>query len=449
MRSRQQPTDQAVLMVLTPIVPGDEAALRVVLADIATHLPPHAPAPDEGPIPFARLTTVHFARWVVFETMLDADGTPIPAELALGTAYDGPLDRHLRELVTVGRAGVDAIYAHCQGYPPPAERTEDAIVAYLLAHATRPAAAYVGARWRTVDQVRRETELRLALETELDRLVALPGPHAGDELYVALLDFVRGSEQFSWATDPPAAPSWGWWIRHWAGFVLRMLALVALLPILLPIVVVLFVLLRMRERDEGTPEHAVRPGTIVYADTSVELGHLQSLTGQEDFEVQNQMSLVSVVKPGSLRLLVLRLVLAYARFRVEYLEKQGLLGGVPSIHFAHWNIVDGGRRLVFFSNYDGTWESYLGDFIDHVAHALTGIWSNTIGFPMARWLVLDGAQNEQQFKAWTRSQQVPTDVWYAAYPNLSLLNVNNNTAIRAGFSVQPHGTRLDAWLRRF
>jgi hypothetical protein len=451
MGTRQQPTDQAVLMVAVPILPGREKALRDVLAEIKTHLPtPEIPEPSGGPIPFRQLTTVHFARWVVFETMLDADGTPIPAQLAMGTAYDGPLDRHLRELVTVGRAGIDAMYGHCVGYPPEAERTDARIIAYLLAHQSRPAAAYVGARWRTRDQIRRESELRLALEAQLDELVEAPGPLDPDEVYSSLRGFVRESEQFAWAMEPPCFPGLAWTIGHWAGFVLRIAAVVVLLPVIVPVALVVVAMIRIQELREGTGRHAPSGDGTIYANTFVDLNHLATLTNLEDQdgEVQNQMTLVSVLKPGRLRLLVLRFVLAYARFRVEYIEKQGLLGGVPSIHFAHWNIIDQGRRLVFFSNYDGTWESYLGDFIDHVARALTGIWSNTLGFPPARFLLFDGAQNEQQFKAWTRTQQIPTDVWYTAYPALSLLNVNNSTAIRAGLSVEPHGKQRDAWLRR-
>ena len=161
------------------------------------------------------------------------------------------------------------------------------------------------------------------------------------------------------------------------------------------------------------------------------------------------MTLVSIVKPGRLRRLVLLVVVLYARFRTAYIDTRGTLVGIPSIHFAHWNLIDGGRRLLFLSNYDGTWESYLGEFVDRAAGGLTAVWSNTLGFPPSRFLALDGARDEQRFKAWVRSQQVPTDVWYAAYPRLSVLNVNNNTALRAGLSADLPPPDLDAWLQRW
>jgi hypothetical protein len=35
-----------------------------------------------------------------------------------------------------------------------------------------------------------------------------------------------------------------------------------------------------------------------------------------------------------------------------------------TIHFAHWAFVSNGSRLMFFSNFDHNWESYLDDFIE-------------------------------------------------------------------------------------
>ena len=40
------------------------------------------------------------------------------------------------------------------------------------------------------------------------------------------------------------------------------------------------------------------------------------------------------------------------------------------------------------SNFDGTWERYLEDFIELAYPGLNGIWSNTVGFPKTRDLFL-------------------------------------------------------------
>ncbi len=87
------------------------------------------------------------------------------------------------------------------------------------------------------------------------------------------------------------------------------------------------------------------------------------------------------LRPGPLRALSTRVVLAAIDFLAHEIFTRGSLGNISSIHFARWVLIDEGRRLLFFSNYDGSWEKHLGDFIDKAAVGLTSVWSNTEGFP--------------------------------------------------------------------
>jgi hypothetical protein len=129
---------------------------------------------------------------------------------------------------------------------------------------------------------------------------------------------------------------------------------------------------------------------------------------------------------------------------------RGSLGGISSIHFARWVLIDEGRRLLFFSNYDGSWESYLGDFIDKAALGLTSIWSNTEEFPKTKFLLFKGARDEERFKAWTRAHQIPTQLWYSAYPDLTVQNILASRKICAELRRGLKKDReIDRWLRRF
>lgn len=102
---------------------------------------------------------------------------------------------------------------------------------------------------------------------------------------------------------------------------------------------------------------------------------------------------------------------------------------------------------MFFSNYDGSWESYLGDFIDKAAAGLTAVWSNTLGFPRASYLVGQGATDEERFKSWTRAHQVPTQLWYSAYPELTMFNIQHNARLCAGLATRPATPdAMRAWL---
>ncbi|MEZ5800576.1 MAG: hypothetical protein R3D29_09045 [Nitratireductor sp.] len=56
------------------------------------------------------------------------------------------------------------------------------------------------------------------------------------------------------------------------------------------------------------------------------------------------------------------------------------------------------RKLIFQTNYDGSWESYLEDFITLVHGGQTMAWNNGVGFPRTNWFFLDGARDGDRFK---------------------------------------------------
>jgi Dyp-type peroxidase family len=175
--------------------------------------------------------------------------------------------------------------------------------------------------------------------------------------------------------------------------------------------------------------------------------HVAELAKQEDLQSQNHLASITIVKPGRFRQTMLRIVLWAANLLARTSTK-GKLKGIPTIHFAHWSLLDGGTRLLFLSNYDGGWSSYLDDFVDLASHGLTAIWSNTVGFPRTRFLLFGGAQDREAFKAFARSQQTRTAVWYSAYPNLTVPQTDSNSAVRLGLVTRPRGDDLTAWLRR-
>jgi hypothetical protein len=105
--------------------------------------------------------------------------------------------------------------------------------------------------------------------------------------------------------------------------------------------------------------------------------------------------------------------------------------------------------MLFFSNFDGSWQQYLGDFIDKSGWGLTGIWSNTMKFPRTRFLLTGGAYDEEHFLAWSRYYQIPTAVWYCAYPHLSIKNVINNSYIRNELFQDLNEQEARKFLQRF
>ena len=95
--------------------------------------------------------------------------------------------------------------------------------------------------------------------------------------------------------------------------------------------------------------------------------------------------------------------------------------------------IDQYRRGFFCSNYDGSHEAYMDDFINKVGFGLNLAFSGAVAYPTTDWLVAKGAWLEQEFKRYQRHHQIPTDVWYKAYPGLTARDLSRNSRIRNGF----------------
>ena len=154
------------------------------------------------------------------------------------------------------------------------------------------------------------------------------------------------------------------------------------------------------------------------------------LEAYEDLFNQNQFTQVLVMKPGKVRLITVQALMLFARTLIKNFFVKGKLMGIPTIHFARWVLIDNNKHMMFFSNFDGSWNQYLCDFIDKSGWGLTGIFSNTVNFPKTRFLFTGGAYDEEHFLAWSRGTQILTQVWYSAYHHLSIKNIVNNTLIR-------------------
>lgn len=136
---------------------------------------------------------------------------------------------------------------------------------------------------------------------------------------------------------------------------------------------------------------------------------------------------------------------------------EGKLGGVGSIHYAHWHLVDRGRRLLFCSNFDGDFGGYLDEFILGPGPLLNAIWRWTclgqrqgldLGgrhfdaeptraspYPKTRLLLFSGCRREQQFKAYARESMLPFQYHFAAY-DYPLGDILRSTLLRDALTAQ-------------
>ena len=283
---------------------------------------------------------------------------------------------------------------------------------------------------RTRRQIREEAELRDSLEDFLDGADGLRGRDPA-EIQRAVREHVEADRSLSRALSPPAGLDLGFRLRELGHLLGVALLVIVLLPLLLLSAPVFLVLLRRHERRDRAP-HVKAPVEVV-----------QELAALEDHVVHNPFTALGFVKPGLFRRLTLTGVLYAINYVTRHVFNHGNLAGVKTIHFARWVFLDGKRRVIFASNYDGSLESYMDDFIDKIAWGLNIVFSNGYGYPNARFLIADGCRDELAFKDYLRLHQVPTRVWFSAYEQLSCANIANNARIRAGL----RGEATEKWVQ--
>lgn len=164
---------------------------------------------------------------------------------------------------------------------------------------------------------------------------------------------------------------------------------------------------------------------------------------------QNHFMAVTQLKPGWFRKCTLAAALWGIKQLVTFCYRPGFVLNMGTIHYAKWFRLPGTDKLVFQSNYDGSWESYLEDFVMKAHAGQTAVWSNGEGFPETRYLIYGGARDGDRFKRWVRRQQVASSFWYSRYPALTTDQIRNNALIFEGIAFAQTDSAARAWLDCF
>lgn len=186
-------------------------------------------------------------------------------------------------------------------------------------------------------------------------------------------------------------------------------------------------------------------------DRIVSLADLEAIAAREDAPGYEQNHIIALMplKPGLTRKLTFAFSFWWIKQAVTFWFRPGFVATMGTIHKARWFRVPGTRQFVFHSNYDGSWESYLEDFITRVAEGQTSAWSHGIGFPPTRFLVFDGARDGDRFKRWVRRQQRPSHCWYSRFPTLTAMQIRRNALIEDGLARAASDTDARRWLANF
>jgi hypothetical protein len=412
------------LTVIAEIDKGKRAWLDRHLAAIAKH-PKTNPIFRPGELP-----DTHFTRFVIID---DPDLAPL---LVWESNHDG---RHVDYLAAVAREvpSIDLVLGCCKDYP--SEGTSDATwIDWMLAHSYRSQAFYCAYRGMPRAQVANDRGVHDAIREVVDRDRETLGKLPLHEIQRRIADHVRTTRP-----ELDIEPQCEDRLRWLAAKILAGLTVLLLLPFAAIAFVPWLRTLRRKEHNDIS---------VVYHRPVHDDAHNQRV---EDVFRQNQLTHVVDIKRGWFRLFTLWATLTVVDALASVIFVHGDLGGITSIHFARWVIVRDTRkhkrkrhRLVFFSNYDGSWDSYLGEFVDRASRGLTAVWSNTVGFPRTKDLLDEGARDEEAFKQWTRDHQIPTQVWWSGVPDSTVQNVRDDIWIRRRLDRRLSSEELPVWLSK-
>jgi hypothetical protein len=416
---------QSALTIAAPIAAGHAADLQALLEREGQQ--PSANAL----VSFGSFGNVHFARFFILPEATDPSGTRYESQLIFLADVDGSAEAFLFQLVGAAGDGLHTIFQHCADYPGRA-----GLLDFLRERQQSAAAAYVNTVGRTVVQVNQEAQLHDAIAQFADSHADELNGQPPRRVRAAIQEFVECEPSLAWARQPAASADLPYILSETVQVALVTTAGVVLFPWVLLAAPAYLAVLRWHETHD------------VARDVIPDDALIQKLAAQEDHGVQNPFTSAGFLKPGVFRRLTGSVILWGTNFVARHLFNHADLIGVKTIHFARWVFLDNKRRLFFASNYDGSLENYMDDFIDKIAWALNIVFSNGVDYPETRFLVLDGAQNEQVFKRFNLTHQLVTPLWYAAYQGMTALNIDNNARIRAGLYGAMDDAAARAWLRR-
>jgi deferrochelatase/peroxidase EfeB len=461
----------AFVTVVAAIPAGRIAAARALIESASVTEPLTAALTD--------MQTIHFASLNVFEA---SDG--VHGHLVLEFSGDGASDDLLEKLDQRVSPKVDPVFADA------IDRGSQPLLAYWKSHVVtasqswfgNPGVNFTGTPGFSVKRIQRERDLAAHVTR------SLPPPQADASALNTLESVrraIRNEPEWEWALEAepiaqggtlatlpltltailpyagrlalPFTRTFLWplavppvltfilalWLHGWssdgAWFAVCWAVTVAIATLVVAGIGALaaYVLFRRREDLEVPIDRAPAPGAVA------------AIMDRENRAAQNLLAAVSTMKTGRLRRFTVTFAFWLIAQFVGRFYRPGFLGSIGSIHFARWIMVPRTGDLLFLSNYGGSWESYLEDFITKAHTGLTGVWSNTVGFPKATNLFLGGATDGDRFKRWARRQQVPTAFWYSAYRDLTTTNIRTNAAIRQGLAVAMTEDEAQSWLSLF
>ncbi len=390
---------QNALTVIAPLKPGKVEKLRQILQEAEQQLKAnfrhHSPS-------------THFSRWVIIEDPDDRNG--IQPHLVFTSNYDGSFDLYMRELVKVAKANpkIEEIWGMCRDYPPGASHSIEQYQRFLQRYShgnKKPEVFYAAYRNRTVSIIRNSDETQKKIEN-----LSANGKHGYSTIGAI-------SDQLFFQPSLSKASFWNEIKKN------SLKKLLGSMDSLLENIRIVEFLIGIRSQYRELRQAVMMRDKLMF-----DSKRYKALRHKEDSGCQNELTTLVAIKANCLSKLLLKIVLWYGDIRAQ--SADGSISNIDTIHFLRWAIFDldtiaGGKKsyLFFESNYNGSWDSYIDDFIKNSRALMNLVWGNCIGFPKG------GCEDMELFKQHIRTHQFPAQIFYSAYPNLTVKNILANLKV--------------------
>jgi hypothetical protein len=113
------------------------------------------------------------------------------------------------------------------------------------------------------------------------------------------------------------------------------------------------------------------------------------------------------------------------REHIDNPRTQQAVEEIGTLHEARFVLLDGGKRLLFCSSFDGDWDTYIDDFATTaIGQDFDGTWGHVQGYPGVK---------SPTVKDWFQAHAVEAGNYICAYPRPTVKQVWRALAIQQAF----------------
>lgn len=380
---------QNALTVLIPIKSGEEEKLTTCLEELGQN---YECWNNRSNSLFQKSLSTHFARFVI----LNDYERGLQAHLLFSSNYDGDFSDYVQELVETTGNTLNQIFSLCENYVPGTSLCAESFKKFIKLYSFNPQVFYPAFQNKTVSIIKSNHSLHGELNQLLESINNLDLESKLGKIYLYLSDDISPSEPLEERQVQFFQP-------------------------------LLSILFRMLESWVGIQSSAKQDPSKWLPLSPEQQERLRKIAELEDKIAQNQITIFVPIKPGLFHRYFLSIVLFIIQLRAG-----GFLPKLNAIHFARWVIIDRKKLknskssyLLFESNYNRSWDSYIDDFVERFGPTMNLIWGNCIEFPAG------GTKDIEWFKQHIRRYQFPAQVFYSAYHGLTVSRIQKDIDIQA------------------